>query len=184
MAGPVGAPITRLTHFPVTCHFAAGPGAPSEHRRAGSTVQDVDFGRSPCLPHDPAEHGANLLRVEGRAPGDVTAAYAGLDDALVVAETTHRAPPFFPVHLYRGARRPDLIHARPADVRLPAPGGPGSTAGGGPAGHADYVQYQYPGEGLVLVLRVAPGQPGGQGRYPASGGVPLPAQLGSHPPQP
>ena len=61
---------------------------------------------------------------------------------------------------------------------------PGSTVVGGPAGHADYVQHQYPSEGLVLVLRVAPCQPGGKGRRPASGGVALPAQLGSHPPQP
>src|SRR4029453_17911109 len=65
-----------------------------------------------------------------------------------------------------------------------APTGPGSTVVGGPAGHADHVQYQYPREGLVLVLRVAPCQPGGKPRRPASGGAALPAQLGSHPPQP
>ena len=93
MAGPVGAPITRLTHFPVTCHFAAGPGAPSEHRRAGSTVQDVEFGGSPYLPHHPAEQGTDLLRAERHAPSGITAARASLDDALVVAETIHPAPP-------------------------------------------------------------------------------------------
>jgi len=60
------------------------------------------------LPHHPAEQGTDLLRVEGYAPGGI-AAYAGLNDALVVAETTHWAPSF-PVHLYGGARRPDLIH--------------------------------------------------------------------------
>ena len=64
-----------------------------EHRRAGGTVQDVDLGGSPYLPDHPAEQGTDLLRVEGNAPGGITAAYAGLDDALVVAETTHRAPP-------------------------------------------------------------------------------------------
>jgi hypothetical protein len=56
-------------------------------------VQDVDFGGSPYLPHHPAEQGTDLLGVEGYAPGDITAAYADLDDALVVAETIHWAPP-------------------------------------------------------------------------------------------
>ena len=56
-------------------------------------VQDADLGGSPYVPHHPAEQGTDLLRVEGHAPGGITAAYAGLDDALVVAETAHRAPP-------------------------------------------------------------------------------------------
>ncbi len=42
-----------------------------------------------------------------------------------------------------------------------------SGGGGGPAGHADDAQHQHSGEGLVPVLRVAPGQSGGQGRRPA-----------------
>jgi hypothetical protein len=54
---------------------------------------------------------------------------------------------------------------------------------GGPAGHADDAQHQHAGEGLVPVLRVAPGQLGGQGGRPAGGAVALPAQLGPHPPQ-
>ena len=61
---------------------------------------------------------------------------------------------------------------------------PGINVVGGPVGHADDVQHQYPSEGLVLVLRVAPCQPDRKRRRPASGGVALPAQLGSHPPQP
>jgi hypothetical protein len=56
-------------------------------------VQDVDLGGSPYLPHDPAEQGTDLLRVEGYASSGITTAYAGLDDTLVVAETTHWAPP-------------------------------------------------------------------------------------------
>jgi hypothetical protein len=56
-------------------------------------VQDVDLGGSPYSPHHPAEQGTDLLRVEGYASSGITAAYAGLDDALVVAETTHWAPP-------------------------------------------------------------------------------------------
>jgi hypothetical protein len=56
-------------------------------------VQDVDLGGSPYLPHHPAEQGTDFLRVEGCASGGIIAAYAGLDDALVVAETTHWAPP-------------------------------------------------------------------------------------------
>ena len=55
---------------------------------------------------------------------------------------------------------------------------------GGPAPHPDDPQHQHPVEGLVPVLRVAPGQQGGQGRRPADVGVALPAQLGPHPPQP
>jgi len=45
------------------------------------------------MPHHPAEQGTDLLRVEGQASGGITAAHADLDDALVVAETPHRAPP-------------------------------------------------------------------------------------------
>ena len=56
-------------------------------------VQDVDLGGSPYLAHHPAEQGTDLLMAEGHAPGGITAAYARLDDALVVAETTHWAPP-------------------------------------------------------------------------------------------
>src|SRR5215469_4544109 len=66
---------------------------PLEHRRAGRTVQDVDLVGSPYMPHHPAEQGADLLSAEGHAPGGITAAHAGLDDALVIAETPHRAPP-------------------------------------------------------------------------------------------
>src|SRR5215472_19084267 len=87
------APITRLAPFPVTCHCAAGPVPLLEHRRAGRTVQDFDLVGSPYVPHHPAEQGTDLLRVEGHAPGGITAVYAGLDDALIVAEPTHRAPP-------------------------------------------------------------------------------------------
>ena len=56
-------------------------------------VQDVDLGRSPFLPHHPAEQGTDFPPVQGYAPGGITTACAGLDDALVVAEPTHRAPP-------------------------------------------------------------------------------------------
>jgi hypothetical protein len=91
IAGPHRSHVSLISPSPAT----ALPGlAPSlEHRRAGSTVQDVDLGGSPSLPHHPAEQGTDLLRVEGHAPGGITAAYAGLDDALVVTETTHRPPP-------------------------------------------------------------------------------------------
>jgi len=41
--------------------------------------------------------------------------------------------------------------------RWPAATGPRSMVAGGPARHAHYVQHQYPGEGLVLVLRITPG---------------------------
>src|SRR5262249_49045457 len=94
LAGPNRAVKGRSSLIPPSPgHAAAGPGAPLEHRRAGSTVQDVDLGGSPYLPHRLAEQGTDLLRVEEHAPGGITAAYAGLDDALVVAEPTHRAPP-------------------------------------------------------------------------------------------
>ena len=45
------------------------------------------------MPHHPAEQGTDLLSFEEHAPGGITAAHASLDDALVVAETPHRAPP-------------------------------------------------------------------------------------------
>lgn len=45
------------------------------------------------MSHYPGEQGTDLLRINRHAPGGITAAHAGLDDALVVAETTHRAPP-------------------------------------------------------------------------------------------
>jgi len=106
-AGPHRSHVSLISPSPATP--LPGPVPPLEHRRAGRTVQDVDLGGSPYLPHHPAEQGTDLRRVEGHAPGGITAAHAGLDDALVVAETTHRAP-LLPVHLYRGARRPDLIH--------------------------------------------------------------------------
>jgi len=56
-------------------------------------VQDADLGGSPYVPHHLAEQGPDLLRVKGYGPGGITTACAGLDDALVVAETTHWAPP-------------------------------------------------------------------------------------------
>src|SRR5262249_60653488 len=59
----------------------------------GRAVRRLDLAGSPSLPPHPAEQGTDLLRVEGHAPASITAAYAGLDDALVVAETAHRAPP-------------------------------------------------------------------------------------------
>ena len=58
------------------------------------------------------------------------------------------------------------------------------SAGAGPTGDADDAQHEHAGEWLVAVLRVAPGQPGGQVRPPNVLGVTLPLQFGPHPPQP
>ena len=93
-APTVGPHRSHVYSFPPSPATALpGPVPPLEHRRAGSTVQDVDLGKSPCLPHHPAEQGTDLLRAERHAPSGITAARASLDDALVVAETIHRAPP-------------------------------------------------------------------------------------------
>src|SRR6478672_1771408 len=69
----------------------------------------------------------------------------------------------------------------PANPLL-APGG--SVGAGGPAGDPDDLQHQDPVEGLISVLRIAPGQTDGQGCCSVGVGVALPAQLGPHPPQP
>ena len=59
--------------------------APLEHRRAGRTVQEVDVGGSPCLPHHPAEQGTGLPGVQGHAPGGLAAAVSEMMSARMVS---------------------------------------------------------------------------------------------------
>src|SRR5215472_16439254 len=142
------APITRLAPFPVTCHCAAGPVPLLEHRRAGRTVQDVDLVGSPYMPHHPAEQGTELLGVEGHAPGSITAAHAGLDDALVVAETPHRAPPF-PLPIRRSPKARSDTH-RNRLMRACRPAADGSTPPCPVATAAASTPAQIPGPSPII----------------------------------